>query len=46
MMYKKRLKPGDLDDVSEEDQAKMRAICEQRTEELQRLYRTACDVSF
>jgi hypothetical protein len=23
MMYKKRLKPGDLDDVSEEDQAKM-----------------------
>ena len=45
-MYKKRLKPGDLDNVSDEDKAKMRAICEQRTEELRVLYQTACDVSF
>ena len=45
-MYKKRLKHGDLDHVSAEDLEKMKAICAKREEEIQILYRTACDVSF
>ena len=46
MMYKKRLKPDTLNGVSDEDLAKMKAICEQRSEELRALYERAGNVAF
>ena len=46
MLYKKRLKPGALDNVAPETVEKMEAICAQRTEELLALHKIACDVSF
>lgn len=45
-MYKNRLKPGDLDAFNEEQLAGMRALCELRRKELERLNKIACDVSF
>ncbi len=45
-MYKNRLKPGDLDRFTEEQIEGMKALCEKRREEIARLNKIACDVSF
>ncbi len=45
-MYKNKLKPGDLDAFTSEEQGKMRTICHRRTEELNSLYKIAMDASF
>jgi len=45
-MYKNKLKPGDLDKFSPEQIEEMKKLSAKRTEELQRLYKVALDVSF
>ena len=45
-MYKNKLKPGDLDRFSEEEQAQMRAICEKRKAEIAELAAVAAGVGF
>lgn len=45
-MYKKKLKPGDLDAFTPEQVAQMEAITAKRVAEIEELYRIASDVSF
>ncbi len=45
-MYKKKLKPGDLDKFTPEQIEEMKALSDKRTKELENLYRVALDVSF
>ena len=44
-MYKNKLKEGDLDRYSEEELAKMKAICDKRREEIKELYKVANDIA-
>ena len=43
-MYKNKLKDGDLDKFSEAEIEEMRKICKKRTEEIESLYKIACDI--
>jgi 6-phosphofructokinase len=43
-MYKNKLKDGDLDKFSEAEIEQMRQICKKRTEEIEYLYKTVCEI--
>ena len=45
-MYKNRLKPGQLDKFDSAQIQGMKGLCDMRREEIERLYKIACDVSF